>query len=192
LSVGGYGSSPLWSQLITNVTDKNLEVKLDSTAGTTGDQVPFYRKDIPVLFLHTGNHTDFHKATDDVDKINYDALLHIGKYLSRVIEFTDGKGKISFAKAPEPVTMLAKTTVSLGIIPDNTSNDGGLKINGVSSKKIAEKIGLQPGDVLTKLGSYSINDMNSYILALSNFKAGDRTTLKIKRGKEDREFAVEF
>lgn len=192
LSVGGYGSSPLWSQLITSANDKNLELKLDSTAGTTGDQVPFYRKDIPILFFYTGNHTDFHKATDDVDKINYDALLHIGKYLGRVIEFTDGKGKIAFAKAPEPVMMLAKTTVSLGIIPDNTSNKDGLKINGVSSKKLAEKIGLQPGDVLTQLGSYSINDMNSYILALSNFKAGDKTTLKIKRGKEDREFAVEF
>jgi hypothetical protein len=34
--------------------------------------------------------------------------------------------------------------------------------------------------------------MNTYMQALSNFKAGDKTILKIKRGKEDKEFAVEF
>lgn len=192
LNVSGYGSSPLWSQYINGANDKTLEIKIDSTAGTVGDQLSFYRKDIPVIFFNTGYSSDYHKATDKADKINYDGELRIAKYISRLIESTDGKGKIAFSKAPEPSQVLAKTTVSLGIIPDNFLTKEGLKINGVSSKKIAEKIGLQSGDILTQLGSYTINDMNSYIFALSNFKAGDKTTLKIKRGKEDREFAVEF
>lgn len=192
LAIGGYASSPLWGQLVNGVSDKTLELRLDSTAGNTGDQLSFYKKEIPVLLFYTGNNADYHKATDDADKINYDGELRIAKYINRIIEATDGKGKIAYVKAPEPALMLAKTTVSLGIIPDNTPGKEGLKINGVSSKKLAEKIGLQPGDILMQLGTYTINDMNSYILALSNFKAGDKTTLKIKRGKEDREFAVEF
>lgn len=192
LSIGGYGTSPIWSQIVNTNTDKTLEIKLDSTAGSVGDHLSFYRKEVPVLFFHTGNHSDFHKATDDADKINYDGELRIAKYINRLIEAADGKGKIVYAKAPEPISVLAKTTVSLGIIADNSFNNGGLKINGVSSKKIAEKLGLLPGDILTQLGTHSINDMNSYILALSNYKAGDTTTLKIKRGQEDREFAVEF
>ena len=99
LSVSGYGSSPLWPQAITALNDKTLQLKLDSTAGTLGDHLSFYRKNIPVLFLNTGTHNDFHRATDDADKINYDGLLNIARYLTRIIEFTDGRGKLAFAKS---------------------------------------------------------------------------------------------
>jgi aminopeptidase YwaD len=193
LLVGGSGTSPLWSQLISSLSDKSLQVKLDSTASGAGDYTSFYSKGVPVLFFNTGFHADYHKSTDVADKINYDGELQIAKYITRLIEATDSKGKLAFSKAPEPVASPAKNpTVSLGVIADNNYTLGGLKISGVSAKKTASRIGLEPGDILVQLGSFKINDMNSYIQALSNFKPGDRTTLRIKRGKEDREIAVEF
>jgi S1-C subfamily serine protease len=68
----------------------------------------------------------------------------------------------------------------------------GLRINGTSPKKLAARIGLQSGDILTYLGTYKIEDVKTYIHALSAFKSGDKTVLRIKRGKENKEFAVEF
>ncbi|HEX8462354.1 MAG TPA: PDZ domain-containing protein, partial [Segetibacter sp.] len=85
-----------------------------------------------------------------------------------------------------------KNSVSLGVIPDKLNDGEGLKIIGVSPKKIAEKLGLQKGDMLTNLGNYKITDIQTYMTALAGFKPGDKTILKIKRGKEDKEFAVEF
>jgi aminopeptidase YwaD len=192
LVVGGYATSPMWSQTINSMGDKSLQVRFDSTVSGTGDYVSFYRKDIPVLFFNTGLHSDYHKATDAADKINYDGELQIAKYITHLIETIDSKGKVSFAKAPEPAAAPIKNIVSLGVIPDNNYTSGGLKISGVSAKKTASKIGLEPGDILTQLGSYKISDMTSYMQALSNFKPGDKTTLRIKRGKEDRDIAVEF
>ena len=83
-------------------------------------------------------------------------------------------------------------TVSLGVIPDYGFSGTGLRIDGVSPKKLAEKIGLQADDVLTQLGDNKINEINSYMQALGKFKKGDKTTLRIKRGNAEKEFAVEF
>jgi Zn-dependent M28 family amino/carboxypeptidase len=70
LNVGGYGTSPLWSELIPK-TDKYFNLGFDSSGTGPSDHTSFYRKDIPVIFFFTGTHTDYHKPTDDKDKINY-------------------------------------------------------------------------------------------------------------------------
>jgi hypothetical protein len=192
LSIGGYGTSPVWSTTFASIADKSLQVTFDSTGGGPSDHASFYRKDIPVLFFFTGNHSDYHKATDDFDKINYDGELRIIRYINRLIEATDAVGKIAFQKTQEAQAGPARYSVSLGVIPDYSYTSGGLRIDGVSAKKLAAKIGLQAGDILTQLGAYKINDINSYMEALGKFKTGDKTSLKIKRGKDDKEFSVEF
>nr|MBA4140693.1 M28 family peptidase [Segetibacter sp.] len=103
LLVGGYGSSPVWQQVISGISDKTLQVKFDSSIAGPGDHEAFYRKNIPVLFFNTGVHSDFHKATDNADKLNYDGELRIARYITRLIETTDNKGKIAFAKTQETV-----------------------------------------------------------------------------------------
>ncbi|HCT22092.1 MAG TPA: peptidase M28, partial [Chitinophagaceae bacterium] len=62
LVIGGYGTSPLWGQLFSSISTPLL-VKFDSTGSGPSDHASFYRKDIPVLFLFTGSHSDYHKAT---------------------------------------------------------------------------------------------------------------------------------
>lgn len=191
LSIGGYGTSPGWAEVMIAAADNNLQVKYDSTGAGPSDHSSFYRKNVPVLFFFTGNHADYHKASDDFDKINYQGELQIVKFINRVIEAADNKGKLAFLKTAEPQVGALKYSVSLGVIPDYSSA-GGLRIDGVSPKKLAAKLGLQAGDVLTNLGAYKIEDINTYMQALANFKTGDRTTLRIKRGQDEKEFNVEF
>jgi membrane-associated protease RseP (regulator of RpoE activity) len=192
LTIGGYGTSPEWSSIFTSLNEKSLAIKFDSTGGGPSDHASFYRKNIPVLFFFTGSHSDYHKVTDDADKINYDAQLQIVKLINRIILATENKPKLAFTKTAEPKAAATNFSVSLGVIPDYSYSGGGLRIDGVTPQKTAEKIGLKAGDVLISLGDHKIKDMNSYMQALSKFKKGDKTTVRISRANQEKEFAVEF
>ncbi len=85
-----------------------------------------------------------------------------------------------------------KFTVSLGVIPDYGYSGTGMRIDGASPGNLAEKLGLQAGDILLQLGAYKFVDVNSYMQTLSKFKKGDQTTLRIKRGANEISFSVSF
>lgn len=192
LAVGGYGTSAVWSDIFKRITDNKLQLKFDSTGSGPSDHAAFYRKNIPVLFFFTGTHTDYHKASDDHDKINYDGQLEIVRLVHRVVEATHTAGRLAFLKTTEPQVGAIRYSVSLGVIPDYSFSGGGLRIEGVSPKKLASRLGLEAGDILLQLGAYKIHDIQTYMQALGNFKPGDNTILRIKRGSEEKEFAVEF
>jgi aminopeptidase YwaD len=215
LLVQGYNTSPVWSEVLTSVSDKKLQVSIDSLSNVTALNASFYKKEIPELTFSAADHQDYLTAADEDGKINYAGTVQIARFISRLVQAIDSKGKVGFSKVSNQHTTavkvaesttvakpvrpdeaaaasLSRTTVSLGVIPDKANNDSGLKISGVTPKKLASLLVLQSGDVLTNLGSYKISDLKTYMQALSNFKAGDKTTLRIKRGKDDKEFAVEF
>jgi S1-C subfamily serine protease len=82
--------------------------------------------------------------------------------------------------------------VSLGVIPDYGYSGTGMRIDGVSPGKLAEKLGLKAGDILLQLGDYKFVDVNSYMVTLGKFKKGDQTVLRIKRGTEEINIPVSF
>ena len=83
-------------------------------------------------------------------------------------------------------------TVSLGVIPDYGYTGTGMRIDGASAGKLAEKLGLKAGDILLQLGDYKFVDVNSYMQSLSKFNKGDKTKLIYKRGSEEITVALEF
>ncbi len=192
LIIGGFGTSPVWATVIPAVTNK-LVIKIDSAGSGPSDHASFYRKDIPVLFLFTGSHADYHKATDDWDKINYDGESAILQMVYSLIEKTNDQGKITFTKtAEQQMGRSSRFTVSLGVIPDYGFSGTGMRIDGVSAGKLAEKKGLQAGDILLQLGDYKFVDINSYMQSLSKFKKGDKTFLILQRGTEEKKIELEF
>jgi hypothetical protein len=192
LTVGGYGTSSKWSQIWKAVSTP-LVVKFDSTGSGPSDHASFYRAGIPVQFFFTGSHPDYHKATDDADKINYEATANIVTLAYQMIGITDSLPKLDFIKTTDPqMGRSTKFTVSLGVIPDYGYSGTGMRIDGVSPGKLAEKLGLKAGDILLQLGDYKFVDVNSYMQTLSKFKKGDQTMLRIKRGVEEINFSVLF
>ncbi len=192
LNVGGYGTSPVWAEVWKGLKT-TLITKFDSTGGGPSDHASFYRANIPVQFFFTGSHPDYHKITDDADKINYTAQRDIVKLIYELIGQVDTKGKLAFLKTAEPQMGSArKLTVSLGVIPDYGYTGTGMRIDGATPGKQGEKIGLKAGDVLLQLGEFKFVDVMSYMQAIGNFKKGDKTQLRIKRGNEEMVFDVEF
>lgn len=192
LTIGGYGTSPVWSQVLSSVPAGNLVIKFDSTGAGPSDHASFYRRDIPVLFFFTNSHEDYHKATDDWDKINYPGELEIVKYIQQVITTTAPKGALPFNKTSEPQMGTVNLPVTLGVMPDYGFSGTGMRIEAVSKGKLAEKTGLQAGDVLLQLGDYQFVDVQSYMQALRNFKKGDSTTLRLKRGNTEKTYTIQF
>jgi aminopeptidase YwaD len=192
LTIGGYGTSPVWSEVFATQKN-NLIFKFDSSGSGPSDHASFYRKDIPVLFLFTGSHMDYHKATDDWNKINYDGEKDIVKMVYQIIQTTDVKGKLPFTKTNDAQTgRNMKLKVSLGVIPDYGYSGTGMRIDGVSPGKLAEKIGLQTGDILLQLSEFKFVDVKSYMEIISKFDKGMKTQLRIKRGAEEKVFEVVF
>lgn len=192
LTIGGYGTSPTWGEMITE-KDDYFKIKFDSSGAGPSDHTSFYRKDIPVLFFFTGVHGDYHKPSDDADKINYTGELKIVRYLYRLIESANKKGKLPFTKTRE-TTASSKNSfrVSLGVMPDYTFSGGGVRIDGVSEGKLAQRIGLKAGDILLELGEHKFSDVQSYMQVLGKFNKGEATKLKIKRGTEELVFDIVF
>ncbi len=193
LTVGGYGTSPAWSEVLYDQKRVPFSIKIDSSGTGPSDHTSFYRKDIPVLFFFTGLHQDYHKPSDDADKINYVGELQIIKYIAALIKDLDKKDRLAFT--PTRDTQMATTarfSVTLGIMPDYTFSGPGVRIDGVSDGRPAQKAGLKTGDVVVRLGEYAVNSLETYMQALSKFKSGDSTTVGIKRGNEDLKFDITF
>jgi len=75
--------------------------------------------------------------------------------------------------------------VGLGVVPDYLFDGKGMRIDGVSEDKPAQKAGLLKGDIVVQLGDTAIVDMMSYMRALSDFEKGDTATVIFKRGEEE-------
>lgn len=192
LSVGGYGTSSKWSEILGK-TPTTLITHYDSAGSGPSDHASFYRKGMPVLFMFTGSHSDYHKATDDWDKINYTGQLNIVRYVQAIIKNTDSYGKLDFLKTREQsMGRSTKFTVSLGVMPDYAFTGTGVRIEGATPGKLAERLGLKGGDVLLQIGEYKLVDVMSYMTTLSKFKKGDKTTLTYKRGAEEVQLNIEF
>lgn len=193
ITIGGIGTSPAWGTLLNGEKKMPFSIKVDSSGTGPSDHTSFYRKDIPVLFFFTGLHTDYHKPTDDFDKINYNGQLLVVNYITKLIARTETQNKLAFTKTREQqTTTSARFTVSMGIMPDYTFSGTGVKADGVSEGKAAQKAGIKAGDVVIQLGEYPISSVESYMQTLSKFKKGDATKVKVKRGNEELLFDIVF
>lgn len=196
LTVGGYGTSPKWGEFFNSSLLKEKQdflFKYDSSGTGPSDHTSFYRKDIPVLFYFTGLHTDYHKPSDDAERINYSGTASIITHIQSLIEATNNSPKLAFTKTREAQTTSSRTfSVSLGIMPDYSFSGAGVRADGVTDGKPAQKAGLQAGDIIIQLGELSITSMDSYMKSLGKFKKGDKVVVKFKRGNEILERTVEF
>jgi hypothetical protein len=193
VTIGGFGTSPTWSQYIKPAGKNSFNIRIDSSGTGPSDHTSFYRKDIPVLFFFTGLHSDYHKPSDDAPRINYTGEWMIIRYIQSLVESVPAKGKLAFTKTREQqMGTSTRFTVSMGIMPDYTYSGAGVRVDGVSEGRAAQKAGLKAGDIVMQLGEHKVSSVESYMQALSKFKKGDATKVRVKRGEEELEFDISF
>ena len=180
LAVYGTGTSPIFKQTVISNNDHFKIVENESGVGPS-DHTSFYLNDIPVLHFFTGQHSDYHKPTDDSNKLNYEGMMLISDYIFTLISDLDNNGELAFRKTASDETEAPRFKVTLGVIPDYLFDGEGMRIDGVSEDKPAQKAGLQRGDIVIQLGEYGVEDMMSYMLTLSKFESGNETKVRVLR-----------
>jgi S1-C subfamily serine protease len=116
----------------------------------------------------------------------------ISSYIFDVISDLDKAGKLAFRKTKNESEEVPRFKVGLGVIPDYLFDGKGMRIDGISENKPAQKAGLLKGDVVVKLGDSTIVDMMSYMKALSVFDEDDSTKVIVDRNGEKLEFDLKF
>ena len=196
VTIGGFGTSPQWSSIINPGDKKNpFTIRIDSSGTGPSDHTSFYRKDIPVLFFFTGLHTDYHKPSDDFDKINYIGETKIINYIINIVlspMLADQKMSFTKTRETQTASSLRSGSVTMGIMPDYTFSGAGVRCDGVTDGRPAQKAGLKAGDVIIKIGEHNVNSMDSYMQTLGKFQKGEKAKVKFKRGNEEMETEVQF
>ena len=191
LAVYGVGTSPIFKQTVTANNSKFKIVAKESGVGPS-DHTSFYHADIPVLHFFTGQHEDYHKPTDDTEKLNYEGMQTISNYIFEIITDLDNNGKLPFRATKNESDSVPKFKVGLGVTPDYLYDGEGMRIDGTRENTPATNAGIQKGDVVMKIGDNDISDMMSYMKALAAFKKGDTTKVTVKREEELIEVEVTF
>jgi hypothetical protein len=191
LVIGGVGTAPDFVPTIATVPFE-YKIKQDSAGVGPSDHTSFYLKNIPVLFLFTGQHSDYHKPTDDVALVQFEGIGKVLRYATALILKLEAQPKLMFQETKSKEGDSPKFTVTLGIMPDYTFDGKGVHIDAVREGKPAANAGIAKHDIITTMGNTEITDVQGYMKVLSTFKKGDKTTVIVKRGEETKTFDIEF
>ncbi len=192
LAINGTGTSPVFPAILDKANNKKLKIKKMESGVGPSDHTSFYLQNLPVLAFFTGQHSDYHKPSDDMQLLNYGGMRDISIYVLNVIEDLNDNGKLLFTKTKDESSDAPKFTVSLGVVPDYLYDGKGMRIDGVREGKPAFKADLQKGDIVLKMNDTEVVDMMSYMKALAMFKAGEKAKVLIKRGDKEIVKEVKF
>ncbi|HET6228211.1 MAG TPA: M20/M25/M40 family metallo-hydrolase [Bacteroidia bacterium] len=191
LIISGVGTAREWVPLL-NTLGGEFKLKKDSSGIGPSDQTSFYLKNIPVLHFFTGQHHDYHRPSDDVEKINFSGEQAVLQYIIRLIEKTQTLPKLEFQLTKNTSPEIRTFKVTMGVMPDYAFEGTGMRIDAVTNARPASKAGLQAGDIVIKMEHCIINNLNDYMKALYVFEKGQTIQVTILRGKDELKFNVTF
>jgi Tol biopolymer transport system component len=197
VTVLGGDSAEEWNALVPPVCERDLvRCSLSGDGYGPSDHSPFYAAGVPVLHFFTGAHEDYHKPSDDADKINAAGGARVAALVADLaLEIANGPQRPTYKSAPAPAPRgdMRSFGASLGTVPDY-AGDGrpGVLLAGVRPGSAAEQAGLQRGDLLVELSGKPIRDIHDFMYVLQRAKPGEKTTAVVERGGERVSVAVTF
>lgn len=197
LNIHGTGTAEGFEDLVkTKAQAFGLAISTSADGFGPSDHTSFYAQEVPVLFLFTGLHEDYHRPTDTWEKINYAGVETVVNYAETLLRSIGSEQqKPKFIKVASSASEQRSTAFSVyvGTIPDYSDHPKGLRLTGVREGSPADKAGIKDGDVITKFGDIDVKNVYDYTHALSTYKPGDKVKVVVLRGpKEDQSVTVEI
>jgi hypothetical protein len=199
LTMIGTGTTPNSEELVkalgsgAGLTVKTVKGMTDGFGGS--DHQSFYEKNVPVLFAFTGIHSDYHRPSDDSDKINYAGMARIADYMELIaLDVVRRPARPEFARLAPPKRSAntgsqsgsAGMSVAMGVMPDYADEaNAGLKVSDVREGGPAAKGGMKGGDTITSIGGKPISTIYDYMESLGKYKPGDQVEVIVKRDGMD-------
>ncbi len=184
LIVYGTGTAERWKPMLEDLGKKHgFDLAYKPEGMGPSDHQEFYLKKIPVLHFFTDTHRDYHRPSDDWDKINVPGMTRVVDLLEDIVQKT-----LNNKDRPKYIAVKGKATIGrggsrpyFGSIPDFGSEKEGYAISGVSPGSPADKGGLKGGDVIVQMGKQKIGSLDDFDLALRDFNAGDQVEVTVLR-----------
>ncbi|MCB9833171.1 MAG: M28 family peptidase [Planctomycetes bacterium] len=191
----GIGSSSIWRREIERRNAPiGLPMSLSDDVHLPTDTMSFYLRGVPILAAFTGAHGDYHRHTDTAEKLNYEGMRDIARFMGLM-----ARGLAASDEAPDYIKVERKQTESasarqgiyLGTVPDYAEAPiPGLQLSGVSAGGPAEKAGLKGGDIIVELAGEKVTDIHSYMAAFGKLEIGKAAKVKVVRDKETIELEI--
>jgi len=194
LIVYGTGTSSKWKSLLDDKNEYDFNLTFNDEGFGPSDHSSFYGKKIPVLFFFTGTHTDYHKPSDDTDKINARGQEKVVKYVYDVaLSIVNADSKPDYISVEKKDTgRMMGSRVYVGTVPDFAGEVDGYKLGGVTDGSPAAKAGLQAGDIIIQFGEKKISNIYDFTYAIGNYVPGDKVNVIIKRGEKEMTVEIEL
>ena len=192
LTIYGTGTATELDAMVTQAND-SLAFSIQKLPEGMGqsDHQSFFQKNIPVLHFFTGLHSDYHRPSDDFDKINLKGIERITEMVTGIANrISTDPAKLTFVKVKGRANPQAK-------VPRRTTLGARLKLNVIGvvvdrilSSGLAKQIGLQPEDKILKINDEETTSRAELDRILQTLKKGDAVTILVERNEEKMELKV--
>ncbi|MBE7440268.1 MAG: M28 family peptidase [Spirochaetales bacterium] len=179
-----------WRDLLLEAHSRSSlgQLKLDFMPGGRGpsDHSVFYMRNVPVAFLFTGEHSEYHTERDTFDTLNLEGLLGVTEFTLEILHgIASLSPPVNFRRAPEePLRAAFSWKLRLGIMPGNYTGNDGILVGAIRKEAPIANSGLKEGDVIQKIGSESILTMRDLMRFLDQASAEKEYEFTIRRKEE--------
>ncbi|MFC1734367.1 M28 family peptidase, partial [candidate division KSB1 bacterium] len=181
----GAGSSQKWEYLINKTPNKQLLIAPSNIGIGGSDHYPFNLNGIPNLFFFTGLHKDYHTPYDDIEKINFKGTVDILDFIKGFIQIIDTVKEIPYQTISSKTSHHGSSNIILGIIPDQSFKDMGIKIADIINNLPAYNAGIKSGDIIIKVDENEIVDFKHLTKIIQDYKHGAEIKMLIVRNDEE-------
>lgn len=195
LNIGGVKTAIDFESILAAI-QTNMDIRTSSFGSGPSDHSSFNSEEIPVLYFHTGIHTDYHTPNDNISKINFEGIVQVIQYSMKLMNaLTSSKVNLAYqqTESPSPKGSMTSLNVTLGIIPDVTGgNNNGLTVQGVNPNGIAKRANMIKGDRIVNIDGTTIRNIYEYMEKLQTIKPRQVVHITIVRDGKERVKLVQF
>ncbi|MCK5067165.1 MAG: M28 family peptidase [Bacteroidales bacterium] len=190
VQVGGIGTSPGFKALLDSVNSSyGFSLKYSNEGFGPSDHASFYAKDVPVLFISTGAHPDYHTPGDHISAINMEGAQEVMLFASEVaIALANEQERIAFTEAGPKVRGSSRGRrggITLGLMPDMTYDGSeGMPVMFVTEGKPAAVGGIQKDDIIVAIEGKNVGNIYDYMSRLEQLKEGMDIVVTVKRDED--------
>ncbi|MDA2938220.1 M28 family peptidase [Acidobacteria bacterium AH-259-A15] len=187
LLVGGVGTAAEFKGILDDLQKTSvLQFTYSNSLRGSSDHLSFSVKKIPVLFFFSGLHSDYHRPSDDWERID---LVRTKQVLEVVHGTIDQLAALE--QPPQYVDLGRQDHVArsagrghgprLGSFPDMSWELDGVRFEGILAGSPAEKAGLRAGDILVGFDGRKVKSLYDFTTALGTKVPGDEVEVVVLR-----------
>jgi hypothetical protein len=187
LTISGTKTAEETEDLLNNL---NPDFTLAFTGEGIGpsDHASFYLQNIPVIYISTGAHPDYHTPQDDVELINFEGAQKVMSYSAALLdEVVNRAEKLTFQEAGSKFQRSrgGRFKVTLGVMPDFAGVEKrGMRVDAVSKGKPAYAAGMKKGDIIIAIDGKKVSNIYEYMDRLQKLEAGTTISVDILRDEK--------